>query len=156
MTPRHKILAFYGVPGTGSTVTITRMKFFTQFSHSKNPQEYNRKYVDEANQRNDVTGYNPQFDYAFDRTSGDTVLEDILKITNGEMTGEDAVRTVVLVDTATGEAVKRDYAVIPGSEGDDANVYTHSGSLKAHGEKTSGTAASTDNWQTVTFSPAES
>lgn len=154
MTPRNKILAFYGVPTTSSgttTITYTRMKYFTQLSHAKNPQEYNRKYVDEENQRNDVTGYNPQYDYAFDRTNGDAVLEDILDITNNEWVGEDAVRTIILVDTETGNAIKRDYAVIPGSEGDDVNVYTHSGSMKAHGEKTTGTASSTDSWQTVTF-----
>lgn len=51
---RHKILAFYGVPGTNDAVTYHRMKKFTQFSHSKNPIEYSRQYVDEPFQQTDV------------------------------------------------------------------------------------------------------
>ena len=51
LTARHQVVAFYGVPttGTGNTVTTTyrRMKNFTQLSKAKNPQEYNRKYVDD-------------------------------------------------------------------------------------------------------------
>lgn len=150
-TARHQMLAFYGVPNSGGTVTYTRMKYFTQFSQNKNPQEYNRKYVDEKSQRTDITGFAPQMDYAFDRYSGNPVLTDIVSITNNELIGSEAIRSIVLVDTVTGEAFKRDYSVIPSTEGDDANVYTHSGSFKANGEQISGTATSSDNWQTVTF-----
>lgn len=39
-TARHKMLAFYGVPNSGGTVTYTRMKYFTQLTQNKNPQEY--------------------------------------------------------------------------------------------------------------------
>lgn len=152
---RHKIVAFYGVTGTGGTVTYTRMKYFTQLSKSKNAQEYSRKYVDEKAQRTDVVSFAPQYDYAFDRYSGDPVLTDIIKITDNEMLGSDAVRSIVLVDVDSCEAFKRDYAVIPSTEGDDANVYTHSGSLKANGEQVAGTATSSDNWQTVTFTETE-
>ena len=59
---RHKILSFYGVKTTTegtTTTTYHRMKYFTQLSQSKNPQEYSRKYVDEATQRTDVTGFAP-------------------------------------------------------------------------------------------------
>ena len=59
LTARHQVVAFYGVSTTSeNTVTTTyrRMKNFTQLSKAKNPQEYNRKYVDEATQRTDVTG----------------------------------------------------------------------------------------------------
>lgn len=155
LTARHKIVAFYGVPtaGTGNTVTTTyhRMKNFTQLSKAKNPQEYNRKYVDEASQRTDVTGYASQYDYAFDRDPADPVLTDIMRITDRELVGDDAIRSIISVDVDTGEAFKKDYSVIPGSEGSDANVYTYSGSFKAHGEAVAGTAASSDNFQTVTF-----
>lgn len=156
ITPRHKILAFYGVPITSSpaaSVNYLRMTKFTQFSHNKNPQEYNRQYTDEPFQRTDVVSYAPQFDYAFDRHSGDNVLKDIMDITNKELVGDDAVRSIVVVDTETGEAIQRDYAVIPGTEGDNINIYTYSGSMKCRGEKVLGTATSTDGWQTVTFTP---
>lgn len=159
---RHKIVAFYGVTTTttsGGTATTTttyhRMKYFTQLSKSKNAQEYSRKYVDEKAQRTDVVSFAPQYDYAFDRYSGDPVLTDIINITDNELLGSDAVRSIVLVDVETGEAFKRDYAVIPSTEGDDANVYTHSGSLKANGNQVAGTATSSDNWQTVTFTETE-
>ena len=155
ITARHKIVAFYGVPttGTGGAVTVTyrRMKNFTQLSKAKNPNEYNRKYVDEASQRTDVTGYATQIDYAFDRSPSDPVLTDIMRIIDRELVGDDAVRSIITVDTATNAAFKRDFSVIPGSEGSDANIYNYSGSFKAHGEAVAGTAATSDDFQTVTF-----
>lgn len=160
--PRHKMLAFYGVKTTDTTqtppvttTTLTRMRNFTQLSQSKNPQEHSRKYVDEKDQRTDVMGHAPQIDYAFDRDNTDAVLADIISITDSESVGEDAVRTIVLVDTDTGKAIRRDYSVIPSSEGDDANIYTHSGSFKANGEKVHGTAATSDDWKTCTFEEDE-
>lgn len=155
---RHKILSFYGVTTTttsgGTTVTTTtyhRMKYFTNLQHSKNPQEYSRKYVDEPSQRTDVTGFAPETAYGFDKHRDDPVLTDIVKITNEELYGDDAVREIISVDTATGEAYKRPYTVSPGSEGDDANIYKYSGSFKANGEQIKGAATSADDWQTVTF-----
>ena len=155
---RHKILSFYGVTTTttsgGTTTTTTtyhRMKYFTQLSQTKNPQEYSRKYVDEATQRTDVTGFAPEISYGFDKHRDDPVLTDIVKITNEELYGADAIREIINVDTANGEAYKREYTVSPGSEGDDANIYKYSGSFKANGEQIKGTAASSDDWQTVTF-----
>lgn len=158
LTARHIMVAFYGVPvtttsnnTTTTTTTFHRMKNFTQMSKTKNPQEYSRKYVDEKDQRTDVVGFATQFDYAFDRDPSDPVLSDIINITDRELVGDDAIRSIIAVDTSTGEAFKRDYAVIPGSEGGDSNVYTYSGSFKAHGEEVAGTAATTDDYQTVTF-----
>ena len=65
--------------------------------------------------------------------------------------------TIITVDTSTTPAVayKREYTVIPSSEGDNINVYTYSGTLKVKGEKVKGTATSSDDWQTVTFSEDE-
>ena len=157
---RHRILAFYGVPGTGSTVTYRRMEKFTQFAHSKNPIEYSRQYVDEPFQQTDVVGFSPSYAYAFDKHKDLPVQEDIIDITNGEKLGEDAVRSIIIVDTTeatgsdetfTGTAFKRDYSVIPNSEGDNINVYTYSGNLKAHGEQTEVSVTSSDDWQTVTI-----
>lgn len=151
---RHKMLSFYGVKTTTEGVTTTtyhRMKYFTQLAQSKNPQEYSRKYVDEATQRTDVTGFAPEISYGFDKHRNDPVLTDIVKITNEELYGAEAIREIINVDTVTGEAYKRDYTVSPGSEGDDANIYKYSGSFKANGEQIKGTASSSDDWQTVTF-----
>lgn len=155
---RHKMLSFYGVTTTttsgGTTTTTTtyyRMKFFTGLSQAKNPQEYSRKYVDEATNRTDVTGYSPEISYGFDKHRNDPVLTDIVKITNEELYGDDAVREIINVDTETGEAYKRSYTVSPGTEGDDANIYKYSGSFKANGEQIKGAATSSDDWATVTF-----
>ena len=155
---RHKILSFYGVTTTttsgGTTTTTTtyyRMKYFTGLSQAKNPQEYSRKYVDEATQRTDVTGFAPEISYGFDKHRNDPVLTDIVKITNEELYGDDAVREIINVDTETGEAFKRDYTVSPGTEGDDANIYKYSDSFKARGEQVKGAATSSDDWATVTF-----
>ena len=155
ITPRHKILAFFGVHYPSGNVTFHRMKYFTQLSQSKNPQEYSRKYVDEATQRTDVTGYAPQIDYGFDKYSNDPVLNEIKKITDNEFVGSDASREIVLVDTTLSPAVayKRSYTVSPGSEGDDANIYKYSGSFKANDEQVKGTASTEDDWQTITFTP---
>ncbi len=150
---RHRILAFYGVPGNSGTVTkYYRMKKFTQFTHSKNPIEYSRQYVDEPFQQTDVMGFSPSYDYAFDKHKNLAVQDDIIKITDGELIGEDAVRTIVIVDTSdpSATAYKRDYAVIPNSEGDNINIYTYSGSLKARGEKIKVTVSTTDDYQTIT------
>lgn len=150
---RHKTLAFYGVPQENDDVSFQRMTKFTQLEQSKNPQEYNRKYVDEETQRTDVTGYAPAINYAFDKHKNIPVQTDIMKITNRELIGEDAIRQMLWVDTETNEATKRNYSVIPNSEGGDANVYTHSGTFKATGELEHGTATSEDGWQTATFTP---
>lgn len=149
---RHKKLAFYGVPSSGTAGYVwTRMKYFTQLSTSKNPIEHNRKYVDEPSKRNDVVGYDSSISYAFDKYTGDTVLTDIVSIHTKEKTGAAAVRPILIVDTADDSAVMRNYAVIPGTEGDDANIYTYSGTFKANGEMTTGTVTTTDDYHTITF-----
>lgn len=150
---RHKKLAFYGVPTTGgsSAVTYHRMKGFTSLGQSKNPNEYSRKYVDEPISESDIVGYSPSIGYTFDLHTGNAVHSDIALIADGELIGDDAVRSIILVDVETKKAYKRDFAVIPSSEGDNANVYTYSGNFKCKGVSVSGTAASADDWQTVTF-----
>ena len=87
------------------------------------------------------------------RHSEDNVHKDIMDITNRELIGDDAVRSVVVVDTETSKAIQRDYSVIPSTEGDNVNIYTYSGSMKCCGEKVLGTATSSDGWQTITFTP---
>lgn len=148
---RHKKLAFYGIPGESGKITYHRMTKFTSLGLSKNPKEYSREYVDEPNTEADIVGYAPSIGYAFDKHTENPVHEDIIKITDGELIGDEAVRTIILVDTTTGKALKRNYAILPSSEGDNINVYTYSGDFKSKGAMTIGTAVSEDDWQTITF-----
>ena len=149
-------LAFYGVPKDDGTVIFKRMTGFTEISTSKNPKEYKRQYVDEEFEKSDVVGYSPQIAYSFDRFSGNDVHDDIVKITDDELLGTDAVRTIIMVDMKSGnegqyKAISRNFSVIPDSEGSSMDAYTYSGSFKANSVKTSGTAVSSDEWETITF-----
>lgn len=150
---RHKKVAFFGVIGSDGTEKFMRMPKFTALTQNKNPSEYSRQYVDEPFQQTDVTGYSPSISYAFDLHRNCEVQQDIASITDNELIGDDAVRNIVTVDIDEGTATKRPYAVIPTTEGDNINVYTHSGDFKCKGEMIRGTATSTDGWQTITFTP---
>ncbi len=153
---RSDRLAFFGVVEDG-TVTYKRMRGFTELSVKKNPVEYSRRYIDEVSERNDVVGYSPSMSYTFDEFSDDAVHKDIVAIADNELVGGEAVRSIVLVDVSSADddgictAVMRDWAVIPDGEGDDADAYTYSGTLKANGDIKRGTAASEDDWQSCTF-----
>ncbi len=156
MVERHKKVAFYGVPSSGTAgYTLQRMQYFTQLGIEKNPIEHNVKYVDESTQRNSVVGYNPSISYAFDDTRSNAVLDDIKTITTKEKTGDQADRFILLVDTYDDKAVLRKYTVMPGSEGDDANFYGYSGTFKANGEPTFGEATIAANGLSATFTPDE-
>ena len=152
---RSDKVAFYGIKAAeGDTYTYHRMQGFTDMSTSKNPIEYSRQYVDEDFEQADVVGYSPSIAYGFDQFAGNAVHEDIAKISDDELLGSAAIRPIVLVDLtkASGvNAVKRDFAVIPDSEGDSTDAYTYSGNLKVKGDKIKGTATSADGWKTITF-----
>lgn len=154
---RSDRVAFFGVEQDGET-SYKRMRGFTELSIKKNPVEYSRRYVDEVTERNDVVGYSPAISYSFDVFSEDAVHKEMVKITDNEAVGADAVRNIVLVDIASKDtggkcsAVKRSWSVIPDSEGDDNDAYTYSGTLKANGDIVKGTATSTDDWATCEFS----
>lgn len=159
---RKEVLAFLAVTSTsnsgGTDVTTTtnfRMRKFTSLSQSKNPQEYSRQYVDEDFQRADVVGYSPQIAYNFDYHYLNPVHTRIKDITDNELTGDDAVVDIIWADTVSGEAYKRSYSVIPDTEGDNLNAYTYSGNFRARGAAVKGTAASSDDWSTCTFTPEE-
>ena len=154
---RSEMLAFYGVPttsGGATTITYHRMTKFTAFPISKNPKEYNRNYVDEEHDTTDIVGYSPSINYSFDRYRNNPVHDDIIEIANKELIGDDAVRSIIIVDTKTNEALKRDYSVIPSSEGDNVDVYTYSGDVKCHGALIKGTVTTSDDYQTVVFTEA--
>ena len=80
-------------------------------------------------------GYAPSIAYGFDYFKGNVVHEDLIKISDDELMGQEATRSILIVDVgATGpNAMKRDFAVIPDSEGDSTDAYTYSGNLKAKG-----------------------
>lgn len=155
--------AFYGVPSEGG-ITFTRMRNFTDLSTSKNPKEYTRQYTDESSERTDVVGYSPSMSYTFDDCKDDAVLEDIVKITNGEKLGLEAQREIVQVDFARPaenggyHAVKRTISVIADSEGGSTDAYTYSGTFKTVGLKVEGIATiatpadgNSETVETITF-----
>lgn len=157
-------LAFYLVPGNSA---YTRMEGFTSLSTSKNPTEYERQYVDEDFKRTDITGYNVATAYALDRYKQHPVTDDIIKIHENELLGQDAVRSIIQVDmttvspsgsaggsfTATGK--RRDYAVIPDTDGDTTDCMTYSGNFKTRGEMEEVTVITTDDWQTISISGSQ-
>jgi len=150
LVPRCTIVGFYGLP-TENGIVFKRMRKFTQFARSANPVEYSRKYIDEACSITDIIAYSPSIAYGFDKHTGIDVLDDIIKITNGEYVGEDAVRTIILADTETGKATMRDYTIVPATDGDNTAAYTYSGTFKCHGDLIRGEATSDDKWETVNF-----
>ena len=161
LVTRDKKVAYFGCVNGENTI-YNRMRHFTSMSKSSNPNEYSRKYVDEAGENTDVTGYSPSISYGFDLYTNDAVHEEIITITDGELVGDDAVRTILLVDfTKQGtseksfKAIKRDYAVVPDSDGDDENTYTYSGNFKSKSDKTEVEVTSADNWATCTIVTAE-
>lgn len=137
MVKRSDKVAFLNV-GTSEAKDFQRMRKFTEISTSKNPTEYSRNYVDEDGEVTDVTGYAEEKSYAFDQYTNNPVHEKIAKITDDELTGEDATVEVLVVDKTSAtdgnySARLRKYAVIPDAEGDNTDAYTYSGSLKAKG-----------------------
>ena len=157
MVGRSKKLAFYGIPGDTEQITYKRMTGFTSLSQSKNPKEYSRQYVDEDVEQTDIVGYSPSISYAFDQYKDNAVHEDIIKITDEELTTEDAVREIIIVDmtSETKAAKKRSYSVIPDAEGDTTDAYTYTGNFKAKSKIVLGVATSEDNWETITFTENE-
>ena len=168
------ILSEYGITPTGSPYSgdkisvkyvkagteYHRMQGFTDMSKSLNPKEYSRQYVDEKFEQTDVTGFSPSIAYGFDQYKGNAVHDELVKLSDNEAVGTAAVRAIIIVDftkeqgEGTYSATKRDFAVIPDSEGGSMDAYTYSGNFKVKGDKVEGTATTTDDWLTITFVPA--
>ena len=155
LAKRSDKVAYFGV-GAADAGTYTRMKGFTEMSTNKNPSEYSRRYVDEAFEQTDVTGFSPSISYGFDQYVGDPVHDDLVEITDNEKLGSDAVRSIVIVDFTKEvdgggyEAKKRSFAVIPDSEGGSNDAYTYSGTFRSKGEVILGTATVEDDVATFT------
>lgn len=165
-------MSFYGIPtvkGSPNVAHYTRMEGFTDISTSKNAITYERQYVDEDFKRTDNMGYNTSKSYKFDRYKGNAVLEDIVDITENELCGQDAVREIVTVDMTTVQQVgkkgnmieycatahRRQYAIMPNTDGDTTDCLTYSGDFKARGPAeeitvyTSGKEGTELDWGTV-------
>ena len=153
---RSDKIAFFGI-ANGESTEFKRMRGFTELSINKNPVEYQRRYIDEKTERNDVVGYAPSISYSFDKFSEDLVHQDIISIADNELIGSDAVRSILLVDISSNAedgnypAILRNWSVIPDSEGNDSEAYTYSGTLKSNGDIIKGQATTTDNWQSCQF-----
>lgn len=150
-------LAFYQCRGES---IYRRMEGFTELSNSKGTKEYTRQYIDEDFERTDVSGYNPEKSYSFDRYKNHPVLDDIIYITENELIGQAMVRGIVCLDmttavsnngtTWTAEGKMRKWAVIPDTDGDTTDCMTYSGTFKCRGEMIDVRATTTDDWQTIT------
>ena len=152
---RSDKIAFY-VVSENNVTTYYRMKGFTDFTVNKNPAEYSRKYVDESFEQSDVVGYSPSVSFALDVIKGNKVAEDIENISVKESVGEDIVRSIVIVDLSKRDetqfdAVMRDFSVIIDTEGSGTDAYQISGTLKAKSNVITGTATTSDSFETVTF-----
>ncbi len=138
LVKRSDKISFMNV-GTAEAPNFVRMRKFTDISTSKNPVEYNRQYVDEEGEDTDVTGYSEEKGYAFDQYTNNPVHEKIIKITEDELTGDDAKVEILTVDKSdeVSEGVYgarlRTYAVVPDANGDGTEAYTYSGSFKKKG-----------------------
>ena len=157
---RSDKVAFLNV-GTSANKNFQRMRKFTEISTSKNPKEYSRNYVDEDGETTDVTGYGEQKKYAFDQYTNNPVHEKIAKISDDELTGDDAMVEILVVDKTTEsngnyDARLRKYAVIPDSDGGSTDAYTYSGSLKAKGTFEKVTATISNDGKTATVVSSQS
>lgn len=141
----------------GGTKKYVRMTEFTAMTNAKNPKEYSRHYVDERSERSDVVGYAPSTEYSFDRTTNTPVHNAIAKIHDGEAIGTDSHVNIVVVDlfdVASDNkymARKRTYSVIPSQDGEGTDALIYSGAFKSVSEIIPGTASTTDEWKTLTF-----
>lgn len=140
--------------GTEENPVYTRMQGFTDEGTSMNATTYSRRYVDERQEREDVTGYGSAIGYTFDRIKGNAVHNIICNIHEKELVGQ-SVR-ILSVNTVDNTAKLRTYSVIPDAMGDGTDAYQYSGSFKAQGTITEGTATISADGLTATFSPSAS
>lgn len=159
LVKRSGKVAFMDV-STTSIPSFLRMKKFTEISKSKNPTEYSRSYVDEDGEVADVTGYSEEISYAFDLYSGNLVHEKIVKITDDELTGDEALVKILIVDFSkpSGEGYEarlRTYTTVPDAEGDSTDAYTYSGTFRKNSTMTKGIATLNPEKTIATFTATE-
>lgn len=159
LVKRSGKVAFMDV-STTQIPNFLRMRKFTDISKSKNSTEYSRTYVDEDGEVTDVTGYSEEISYAFDLYTGNLVHEKIVKITDDELTGDEALVKILIVDfskpVGSGyEARLRTYSTVPDTEGDSTDAYTYSGSFRKNSKMTKGIATLNSDNTVATFVASE-
>ena len=95
---RSEKLAFLEVKLGDKATGYCRLEGFTTQTFNANSEEYERQYVDEDTKRTDVKAYSESVNYNFDYYLHHPALEEIVKITENELTGYDAVRNILIVD----------------------------------------------------------
>lgn len=162
LVKRSEKVSFLEVIGEDGSSTYHRMQGFTNMEFSHNTKEHTRQYVDEDFERTDTVGHSKSVGYEFEHYKDDPALEEIVKITESEATGLDAVRNIVTVDMTTktnltsgtysADATIRPYAIVPGSEGGSTECMTYSGDFKSRGTEEKVKVSSMDNnWLTITI-----
>ena len=146
LKPVHYLILGYEPNKANKTVISKTSYGFTYFAPALS-RDYALRYTKDG--------------YKLDLDNGNSVHEIFAEIADKELVGDDAVKKILIADISSPgaggacPAVCRSFAIIPGKEGDDADMYTMSGEMKASGEKIFGTVISTDNWQTAVFTPDE-
>lgn len=157
LVQRHEKVAYYGIEDNDGNVIYHRMCGFTKMDTAKNPVEYTRRYIDESFEQTDVVAFSPSIAFAFDRYSDNPVHDDIITLSDNEILGTGAVRSIVVADVSTidesgmVDAIKRDFSVMVESEGNSTDAYTLSGTMSTKGEKIFGKATISDDAQTLVF-----
>ena len=159
LVKRSGKVAFMDI-STTQIPNFLRMRKFTEISKSKNPTEYSRTYVDEDGEVTDVTGYSEEISYAFDLYSGNLVHEKIVKITDDELTGDEALVNILIVDFSKPsgdgyEARLRTYTTVPDTEGDATEAYTYSGTFRKNSKMSKGIATLNSDNTVATFTETE-
>ena len=159
LVKRSGKVAFMDI-STTQIPNFLRMRKFTEISKSKNPTEYSRTYVDEDGEITDVTGYSEEISYAFDLYSGNLVHEKIVKITDDELTGDEALVNILIVDFSKPsgdgyEARLRTYTTVPDTEGDATEAYTYSGTFRKNSKMSKGIATLNADNTVATFTETE-
>lgn len=159
LVKRSGKVAFMDI-STTQIPNFLRMRKFTEISKSKNPTEYSRTYVDEDGEVTDVTGYSEEISYAFDLYSGNLVHEKIVKITDDELTGDEALVNILIVDFSKPsgdgyEARLRTYTTVPDTEGDATEAYTYGGTFRKNSKMSKGIATLNSDNTVATFTETE-
>ncbi|MBQ8823598.1 MAG: hypothetical protein IJZ64_00030 [Ruminococcus sp.] len=161
LVKRSEKLSFLEVIGDDGSSTYHRMQGFTNMEFSHNTKEHTRQYVDEDFERTDTVGHSKGVSYEFEHYKDDPALEEIVKITESEATGLDAVRNIVTVDMTTknlssgntysADATIRPYTIAPGSNGGSTECMTYSGDFKSRGPEEKIKISTMDkDWLTIT------
>ena len=88
------------------------------------------------------------------------VHEKIVKITDDELTGDEALVKILIVDfsktSGNGyEARLRTYSTVPDTEGDSTDAYTYSGTFRKNSNMTKGIATLNSDNTVATFTASE-